>query len=67
MKIFNHRYLYEVAPVAFLVEAAGGKSSDGNKSLLDVLITSLDQTSVLYCGSNEEVDRVEENIMTFKS
>lgn len=30
------RFLYEVAPISFLIEKAGGKSSDGYKSILDV-------------------------------
>lgn len=31
------RLAYEVAPIAFLVEAAGGLSSDGSGSALDVV------------------------------
>lgn len=30
--------IYEVIPVAFLIEKAGGKTSDGEKSILDVKI-----------------------------
>jgi len=30
--------LYEIFPVAYLIEKAGGKTSDGNKSVLDVEI-----------------------------
>jgi sedoheptulose-bisphosphatase len=38
----NFRYLYEVAPLSFLVEKAGGKSSDGKNSLLETIIESYD-------------------------
>jgi fructose-1,6-bisphosphatase len=33
--------VYEILPVAFLIEKAGGKTSDGKKSLLDVPINGL--------------------------
>lgn len=32
------RVLYEVGPIAYLIEKAGGKSSDGEKSALDIKI-----------------------------
>lgn len=30
--------IYEIMPIAFLIEKAGGKTSDGTKSVLDVMI-----------------------------
>lgn len=30
--------IYEILPMAFLIEKAGGKTSDGSKSVLDVKI-----------------------------
>jgi sedoheptulose-bisphosphatase len=33
------RVLYEVLPIAFLTEKAGGKTSDGFQSLMDLKIT----------------------------
>ena len=30
--------LYEIFPVAYLIEKAGGKTSDGEKSVLEVVI-----------------------------
>jgi len=53
------RFLYEVAPVSFLVEKAGGKSTDGKKSILDVEVVSYVMKSTLCLGSAEEVDRYE--------
>lgn len=32
------RVLYEVGPIAYLIEKAGGKSSDGENSALDIEI-----------------------------
>ena len=36
------RLLYEVAPLAFLVEKAEGKSSNGEKSLMEVEVEDYD-------------------------
>lgn len=54
------RVLYEVAPIGFLIEKAGGKSSDGTKSVLDIEIVETEQTSQVAYGCAEEVDRFEE-------
>lgn len=53
------RMLYEVAPIGFLIEKAGGKTSEGEKSVLDVLITDTEQTSQVAYGSKNEVERFE--------
>lgn len=51
------RFLYEVAPIAFLCEKAGGSSSDGEKSILDVVCTGYDHIHDILIGSSEEVNR----------
>jgi sedoheptulose-bisphosphatase len=51
------RFLYEVAPIAFLSEKAGGSSSDGIKSILDVECTGYDHVHDIIIGSSEEVSR----------
>jgi sedoheptulose-bisphosphatase len=53
------RFLYEVAPIAFLIEKAGGKSSDGEKSIMDVKVTGFVQKGDIIIGSYHEVERVE--------
>lgn len=53
------RFLYEVAPVSFLMEKAGGKTSNGEKSILDIKIDSYVMKSPLCLGSAEEVNRFE--------
>ncbi|KAJ8540457.1 hypothetical protein K7X08_030376 [Anisodus acutangulus] len=56
------RLLFEVAPLGFLIEKAGGFSSDGKQSVLDKVIVNLDdQTQVAY-GSKNEIIRFEETL-----
>ena len=49
------RLLYEAAPLAFLVEAAGGAASNGRGRLLGVAPESLHQPVPLALGSRREV------------
>lgn len=50
------RLVYEANPVAFLVEAAGGKAVDGNGPILDILPQSLHARVPFIFGSANEVD-----------
>lgn len=56
------RVLFEVAPLALLVENAGGASSGDGKciSALDIPITMYDQRTQICYGSKGEVKRFEE-------
>jgi fructose-1,6-bisphosphatase I len=49
------RLLYEVAPVAMLVEQAGGAATDGQTRILDLVASSIHERAPLVCGSTEEV------------
>ena len=51
------RLLYECAPLAFLVEQAGGAASTGRASILDVPISSIHQRVPFAIGSRDEVAR----------
>lgn len=51
------RFLYEIAPIAWLCEMAGGASSDGWISILDVKCTGYDHIHDILIGSSEEVER----------
>ena len=56
------RLAFEAAPVALLIESAGGIADDGTGGststyILDVEITAVDQRTGLCCGSAEEVRR----------
>ncbi|MGK7942591.1 MAG: class 1 fructose-bisphosphatase [Crocosphaera sp.] len=53
------RLLYETAPLAFLIEQAGGKASDGMKSILDIVPDKLHARSPVVIGSKEDVSLVE--------
>ena len=53
------RLLYENAPLAFVVEQAGGKASTGCDRILDLPIESIHQRSPLVIGSPELVDLYE--------
>ena len=53
------RLLYESSPLAFIVEHAGGRASDGCKRILDIAPTSLHQQSALFIGSEEDVKEAE--------
>ena len=51
------RLLYEAAPVAFLVEQAGGRASTGLQRILDVVPEELHQRIPLVFGASEGVAR----------
>jgi fructose-1,6-bisphosphatase I/sedoheptulose-1,7-bisphosphatase len=53
------RLLHEAAPIAFLMEQAGGRASTGRQPMLGVRPTSLDQRIGLVFGARREVERVE--------
>ncbi|CEM01484.1 unnamed protein product [Vitrella brassicaformis CCMP3155] len=54
------RLVFECAPIAFLIEAAGGKTTvGGEKSVLDVAIEKMEHRLPMCCGTAEEVDRFE--------
>lgn len=52
------RLLYEAAPIAFLVEQAGGKAFDGRTRILDLVATDIHQRTPLIFGSADEIDRI---------
>jgi fructose-1,6-bisphosphatase I len=52
------RRVYECAPIAFLIEQAGGKATDGCDRLLDQTATALHERTPFVFGSAEKVDRV---------
>ena len=56
------RLLYEVAPIGYIMEKAGAKSSDGEGSVLDIEITETEQVTQVAFGSDKEVARFEEMV-----
>jgi fructose-1,6-bisphosphatase I len=53
------RLLYEAAPLAFLIEAAGGRGSDGTKDLLEIEPGGLHDRVCVFLGSKEDIDDLE--------
>lgn len=55
------RALFEVFPLAFVVQKAGGFTSDGfNDSLLDLTFNDLHATTPCFFGSKYEIDKLKE-------
>lgn len=53
------RLLYETAPLAYVVEQAGGRATTGHTNILDVIPSKLHQRTPLIIGSPEDVAKVE--------
>jgi fructose-1,6-bisphosphatase I len=56
------RLLYECNPLAFIVEVAGGKATNGLRRILDVEPESLHQRSPLFIGSRLMMEELEKFI-----
>ena len=52
------RMVYECAPIAFVVEQAGGRATDGERSILDQTPDALHARTPFVFGAAEEVRRV---------
>lgn len=53
------RLLYECNPMAFIIEQAGGKASNGSERILDIQPERLHQRSPIFIGNSEMVEMVE--------
>ena len=56
------RLLYELNPMAYLIDKAGGAASDGKQSILDITPQDIDSCAPLFIGSKEAVRKAEECI-----
>ncbi len=54
------RLLFELQPMAFIMEQAGGVASDGKKDILSLTVEDLGQRSPIYIGSRFEVEKAKE-------
>jgi fructose-1,6-bisphosphatase I len=50
------RMLFELNPMAFLIEQAGGAATNGKIPILDIVPDGLDQRSPIYIGCREDVE-----------
>jgi fructose-1,6-bisphosphatase I len=49
------RLLFELQPMAFIMEQAGGLATDGNQDILSIKVENVNQLSPVYIGSVTEV------------
>ncbi|MFA5322614.1 MAG: class 1 fructose-bisphosphatase [Smithella sp.] len=49
------RLLFELQPMAFIMEQAGGLATDGQQDILSVKVENINQISPIYIGSSYEV------------
>jgi fructose-1,6-bisphosphatase I len=61
------RLLYECNPLAFIIEQAGGRASDGRGRILEQTPTALHQRTPLFIGSANMVAKVEEFLRATES
>lgn len=54
------RLMYECNPLAFIIEQAGGKASDGERRIMEIQPEDLHQRSPIFIGNTEMVEKVEE-------
>ena len=60
------RFSFEAAPLAFIVEQAGGKASTGIQRILDITPTGIHDRLPLFIGSKKDVEMAEERLAAFQ-
>lgn len=61
------RLVYECNPMAFIIEQAGGRATDGFERILNKDVSSLHQRSAIFIGSENMVLKVEELMQEYSS
>lgn len=56
------RLLFEANPIAYIFSKAGGASTNGEKSLLELEVDGIHQRTPVFVGNEDLMQRVEENI-----
>lgn len=56
------RLLFELNPMAFIVEQAGGAASTGKGRILDLQPDSIEDCSPIFIGSKQEIEKLEQFI-----
>jgi fructose-1,6-bisphosphatase I len=54
------RLMYECNPFAFIMEMAGGRATDGRRSILDIQPKELHQRTPFFAGSKDMMKELEE-------
>lgn len=58
----KYRLLFEANPMAYIIEKAGGRSSNGENSILDVPAEKLHQRTPFFAGETNQIEKIEKNI-----
>ena len=56
------RLLFEVGPMAFIAEKAGGAAIDGRNRILEIIPTEIDQRTPVYIGSKKMIEELKEKL-----
>lgn len=59
------RLVYECNPMAFIIEQAGGKATNGYERILDIEVKEMHQRSAIFIGSENMVIKAEEMMQMF--
>jgi len=54
------RLLFELQPMAFIIEQAGGLATDGKQDILSISVENFNQRCPIYIGSKFEVEKAKE-------
>jgi len=57
------RLLFELQPMAFITEQAGGMATDGQQDILSVKVETINQLSPIYIGSSYEVQLAKQMLL----
>jgi fructose-1,6-bisphosphatase I len=61
------RLVYECNPMAFIIEQAGGKATNGFQNILELPVTDLHQRSAIFIGSADMVSQAESFMQASKA
>lgn len=61
------RLLFELSPMAFLLEQAGGAASNGKQPILDIMPKQIHECAPVFIGSKDDVAQAEEMIRKYES
>jgi fructose-1,6-bisphosphatase I len=61
------RLVYECNPMAFIIEQAGGKATNGFQRILELPVTDLHQRSAIFIGSADMVSQAESFMQASKA
>jgi len=67
LKAGRLRLMYELNPMSFLVEQAGGKSSTGEMRVMDIIPTHVHERAPIMIGTSQEVILLEHYTKAFNA